>query len=303
MNLLYWTSGRGTGHVKRANALLRGLVRVAVDLRLFVAAPEAVFPGLLAPGLHPWPRAGGDLDAVVLDHRLERFPDDLAASSRSFVHLCRINSNLVHPPALAGRTQLVSIEDCAANRELGLPYDGCLVDAGEEELLEAPAARNRLEQSAGRALQGLLGLSHANTAEPAAALGFLERAAGRLEGRVDTLVLSSGHGAVRAELQRRLSQRWGARLVVLGLHPIYPLYRAFDAGFFPCGYNTWCETQLFFGGAASWEPVVFDNGRPRFRDQRLRALERPLAGSIGNERIARRILKLVGGARQVRPRD
>lgn len=292
IDLLFWTSGRGTGHVKRANALRRGFDLAGAEVRLWVAAEASVFPHLLDRRLRPWPGPAQRVDACVLDHRLDTFPAGLAGIAPLFVRPCRIGTDPRVPPPLAGRVAAVAIEDCRDNRALGLAYEGCLVDAAEEEVLGREAAREALARLAGRDLAGRLGLTHANTAEPEAALGFLLAAAERLAGAVDTVIVSTGHAAIAGDLERRLASRFGGRAVAIGHDPIFRLYRAFAAGHFPSGYNTYCETRLFFRGTCTWEPVACADRRPRFRDQHLRARELPEVGGIGNERIARRILAL-----------
>lgn len=293
VDILYWTVGRGTGHVKRANALRRGFALAGREVRLWACVPESVFTRFLDPRIHIWSGESRPVDICILDHRLDAFPPRYAAIAPAYLHLCRIGTSLEIPASLAGRVTRISIEDGAANRRLALPYDGCLIDAAEEEVLEPEVARAALEQIVGRPLRGSLGLSQVNTAAPHAAAAFLAGAAARLAAEVDTVVVSCAHEDVHSELTQLGRREYGERLVVARQDPLHPFYRAFDAGIFPCSYNTYCETRLFFTGRFTCEPVVFTDDRPRFVDQCLRAAESPRVGNIGNERIARRVLEFL----------
>lgn len=297
IRLLYWTSGRGTGHVKRANALLRGFSQAGLDARLFIAAGRSRFLTSLHPDILPWQEGDpGALSAVIVDHKLDLFPPAYAELSPACVQLCRIASPSELPPLLADKTVRISIENCEANRLRGLPYHGCLIDADPEAVLTPHAARTKLSALVAEQLEGRLGLAHVNTAEPEAALQFLKKASSRLAGQADTILLSSGHGGIMPELNRYVRRFRNSRIVTAHIHPLYPYYAAFNVAYVPGGYNTYCETQLFFPGLCTYDPVKFEDSRPRFKDQQLRCVEMPPVGSVGNKLIARRIMEVAQGS-------
>lgn len=296
IRLLYWTSGRGTGHIKRANALLRGFSQAGLDVQLFIAAGRSRFLTSLHPDILPWQGGPGALSAVIVDHKLDHFPPAYAELSPVCVQLCRIASPAGFPPSLADKTVRISIENCEANRQRGLPYLGCLIDADPAAVLTPHTARTRLSALVAEELEGRLGLAHVNTAEPEAALRFLKKASSRLAGQADTILLSSGHEAIMPELKRYVRRLGSSRIVTASIHPLYPYYAAFNVAYVPGGYNTYCETQLFFPGRCTYDPVKFEDSRPRFKDQQLRCAEMPHVDSVGNRHIARRIMEVARGS-------
>ena len=295
IHLLYWTSGMGTGHVKRANALQRGFSRLDIPVRLHVSAGNSRFLHILHPEISRWREGLVKISAVIVDHKLESLPPSLPGMAPLFIQLCRAASPRKLPLQLRSKTVRLSIEDCAENRERGLPYEGCLIDADPGDVLSPELARERLAFIIGAEPGGTLGLTHVNTYEPEAARVFLMKASAALAARADTIVVSSGHDEVLSRIAAECPPPVRSRLITTSLHPIYPYYPAFLFAFMPLGYNTYCETQLFFPGECMYEPVSFWSGRRRFRDQVRRNEELPVVGRIGNRRIAARILGLIQG--------
>jgi hypothetical protein len=283
----------GTGHVKRANALQRGFSQLDTPVHLHISAGSSRFLHILHPEISSWREGAERINAVIVDHKLEPLPPSLSDLAPLFIQLCRAASPRELPSFLRTKTIRVSIEDCAENRERGLPYEGCLIDADPGDVLSPERARERLSSVVGAELGGTLGLTHVNTYEPEAALGFLRKASATLAGRADTIVVSSGHREVLSKLQEESPSPAGSRLITTCLHPIYPYYPAFQFAFVPMGYNTYCEAKLFFTGQCTYEPVSFWSGRQRFRDQVRRNEEMPVVGRIGNRQIARKILEFV----------
>ncbi|MHB8836527.1 MAG: hypothetical protein ACYC9Y_12600 [Candidatus Methylomirabilia bacterium] len=103
VDVLYWTVGRGTGHVKRANALRRGFALTRREVRLWACVPESVFTPLLDPRIRIWTGPARPVDLCILDHRLDAFPPAYAAIAPAYLHLCRIGTALEIPPSLARR--------------------------------------------------------------------------------------------------------------------------------------------------------------------------------------------------------
>ena len=287
--ILHWTWGKGTGHVKRVNALWRGFEAAGVRVEYHLCARNLVFPQLLNPRVQVWePGYPHAFDALIIDQRLDKFPSQMASLAPTVIQLCKLSTRLEGDPAVVARLNRISFENCVLNRQLGLPYEGCLIDADYEQVLSEAQARRALSDLMGLDLSvGPMLLTHANSPDADKACEFLVKGIRKLSKSHKTIVVGTGHLATVCDrLEEEAQQLSQCRILFLDVNPIFPFYRAFDLVHTPIGYNSYCETQLFVQSSCSYDPMF-----PR--DQGLRIKERPEVGSIGNKNIAISILRLI----------
>jgi len=286
-NILFWTEGKGTGHIKRANALARGFDPFGRFVTFRVCAPHSNFSHHLRPGLaRSEVRPDEHFDVIILDQRLDLVPRHLGSLAPKFVQLCKLGTRLEDSAEfLRGPLTRISFENCKINLKREFAYFGSLLDADVADSLPADVARTKLEQLCYRKLEGRLGLTMANTFDSDDAFNFLRYAIERLLDEVDVIVATSDH---LPQIRDRLGSYFArAPIAYATINPVHPYLAAFDAVCSPLGYNTYCETQLFFNGPVTYVPM-----RPL--DQRLRVVELPKVERIANAEIARYILEIPG---------
>ncbi len=288
IRILHWTVGKGTGHIKRVNALWRGFALAGCRVDYYLFAPQSMFLEVLNPHVRVWQEGFPDtFDLLIIDQRLDRFPLEFAGLASTLVQLCKLSTRLDGHPDVLATLKRVSFENCAVTRDMDLPYDGCLIDADPEEVLSESEARDALSELTGLPMSGRLALTQANTCEAEAACKFLLRGMGKLLNSYPTVVVNTGHlASLHDRLLDEALKHPGRKVVLLDINPMLPYIRAFDHLHIPIGYNTYCESQLFVRASCSYEAM-----HPR--DQHLRLEELPEVERIGNKEIALRTLGLM----------
>lgn len=274
-DILHWTEGQGTGHIKRINALLRSSDQTS-GIRYWVRAEDPKFHSLLPPNVNYWDgHQPSKFDLVVLDLEDELEECSLLECSDKWIQLCRIGTPLDLPDAINDSAIRLSFERCALHENLEMPYFGSLLDASSDQVFSQAEARARLRRLCDFNEHDGVALTHANSANAQAAYEYLESAIEKLLKNYAHVFAVTGH----VECQNALRSTFNNQPVtVCSINPIYSYYPAFDALLAPMGYNTYHEVHLFYQGE-----VEFRSMYPP--DQALRAQERPRVDRIANREI------------------